>query len=144
MSTPSGKIKVASVAASTDSVWFNGNRQPEDGFYHLERMDLIRHKSRKPRFKSRDEISSDLAVGMFFMEVFRRAIRVDAMPAIRTNKDHVLIVDNIWCAPEKIIIDNRMLIRQNTGFMHVQRSRHSAGLGRMMGNSRCAMICTLS
>jgi hypothetical protein len=144
MSRPSGEIDVASQAASTDDVRFKGNRQSKDGIYDLQWVDLLRYKSWKPRIQLRDEIGPDLAVRVVFTEVFWRTIRIDAVAAIRTDQGHEFEVDDIWCAPEKIIVDNRLLIGKNARFMHVHRSWHWSQFGSMIRNSRWSMILTSS
>jgi hypothetical protein len=120
MLTPCREINVTLEAASTDDVRFLGNHQAENGFYDFEQVDPFRHKFQKPRVKLQDEIGPDLAVRVMFTKMCQRVMGVDAMSAIHTNEDHVLFVDDIWCAPEKVVINDRMLIRQNMRFMHVQ------------------------
>jgi len=107
---PSGNVEVASAAVRAHSVLLNRNRQPKDSFCCLWWMYGFGNQPWKPCVELLEESGLNLAVRVVFMQMHPRTIRNDAVSTVGADKDHILCVDNIRCAFEKSVINDRVLI----------------------------------
>ena len=113
---PTIEITVATTAASTDGVHLNGNAQPKDRSYDVQRMDHFRNEARELGVELLSEIPSDFAMTVVFMEVINSTVKVGAISAIRTDEGVILLINDIGRASEKGVIDDRMLVWQGPHF----------------------------
>jgi hypothetical protein len=116
MMAPTIEITVAMTAASTDGVHFNGNAQPEDRSYDVQWMDHFRNEARELGVELLSEIRSDFAMTVLFTKVIHSMVRVGAISAIRTDEGPILLINDIGGAPEKGVIDDRVLVWQGPHF----------------------------
>lgn len=116
---PSGNVEVASAAARAHGVLLNGNCQPKDSFYCLWRVYGFGNQPRKPFVELLDESGVNLAVRVVFMQVHPRTIRNYAVSTVGADEDQIPDVDNIRRAFEKGVINNRVLIWNDSQFVLV-------------------------